>query len=275
MCLITGFFCSSAFRVITTMDRSMPIYRDWKNPDAYTFTVSLDLLGWAWEFLRRNGDYQRDWLYELKRYFKSNRIRGGGCPAFFPVKGERFCLANDQTVWVNHPGFYFFPCHDHGEYIQKYGIDRFVNPNQDQPTFLPFTNHPLSESANCIGECWYDEEKAVERFGHRYRTFAVDLAAVESIDQQLERIKKTLVAERSRLKGKLPKLGIKSQQDMWKRYLRIFDAKAHTKKITYKEIAPSFFKEPSDEEIEVVKKNYQAAQKLVKSGFKKIVFRGL
>ena len=153
----------------------MPIHRDWKNSDAYTFTEHLNLLGWAWEFLRRNEEYQRDWVYALKRYFKSDRIRGDECPAFFPVKGKRFCLPNEQTLWVNHPGFCFFPCHDHGEYIHKYGIDRFINPNQDSPTFSPFSNHPLSESANCFGECLHNEEKT-ERFGNRCSPWLFDLA---------------------------------------------------------------------------------------------------
>lgn len=33
--------------------------RDWKNPDDYRFTEGLDVLGWAWQFLRRNAAYKR------------------------------------------------------------------------------------------------------------------------------------------------------------------------------------------------------------------------
>lgn len=35
--------------------------RDWTDPAAYAFTAGLDAAQWAWEFLRRNPDYQREW----------------------------------------------------------------------------------------------------------------------------------------------------------------------------------------------------------------------
>ena len=34
---------------------------DWQNPDAYRFTESLSREQWAWEFLRRNPEYQKEW----------------------------------------------------------------------------------------------------------------------------------------------------------------------------------------------------------------------
>jgi len=33
----------------------------WKEPDAYEYVENLSPSGWAWEFLRRNRDYQADW----------------------------------------------------------------------------------------------------------------------------------------------------------------------------------------------------------------------
>ena len=31
---------------------------DWRDPDSYSYTASLTRTGWAWEFLRRNPDFQ-------------------------------------------------------------------------------------------------------------------------------------------------------------------------------------------------------------------------
>ena len=34
--------------------------KDWRSAAAYADTVSLSVSGWAWEFLRRNPDYQAE-----------------------------------------------------------------------------------------------------------------------------------------------------------------------------------------------------------------------
>jgi len=33
---------------------------DWRDENAYTYTARLTRREWAWEFLRRNSDFQRD-----------------------------------------------------------------------------------------------------------------------------------------------------------------------------------------------------------------------
>jgi hypothetical protein len=41
---------------------------DWRNPVAYRFTADLNQGQWAWEFLRRNGDYQQDWNWFISTW---------------------------------------------------------------------------------------------------------------------------------------------------------------------------------------------------------------
>lgn len=41
----------------TTLRSTWP---DWQDNRAYDYTEHLTRLGWAWEFLRRNPDFQRD-----------------------------------------------------------------------------------------------------------------------------------------------------------------------------------------------------------------------
>lgn len=35
---------------------------DWRRSETYDYTRSLPRRGWAWEFLRRNPDYRREWM---------------------------------------------------------------------------------------------------------------------------------------------------------------------------------------------------------------------
>jgi len=37
------------------------VFHDWHNPEEYAFTHNLSSAQWAWEFLRRNSDYQEEW----------------------------------------------------------------------------------------------------------------------------------------------------------------------------------------------------------------------
>ena len=41
--------------------------KDWRNKAVYDYTNDLDLNGWAWEFLRRNPEYRKDWKKELNQ----------------------------------------------------------------------------------------------------------------------------------------------------------------------------------------------------------------
>jgi len=38
----------------------MPATTDWRDARSYDYTAGLDGAGWAWEFLRRNPDYQAE-----------------------------------------------------------------------------------------------------------------------------------------------------------------------------------------------------------------------
>lgn len=46
----------------------MPIGDDWQTSSAYDYIEELEPADLAWEFLRRNGDYQRDYTAAMNRY---------------------------------------------------------------------------------------------------------------------------------------------------------------------------------------------------------------
>jgi hypothetical protein len=40
----------------------MPRKPDWRSPSNYHYLEKLDRAGWAWEFLRRNQEYRKDFV---------------------------------------------------------------------------------------------------------------------------------------------------------------------------------------------------------------------
>lgn len=66
--------------------------RDWRDEDAYAELEQLDRRGFAWEYLRRNPDYRREWRSDGN----AAQIVGGVsvlravAPAIPPIWGLRF-----------------------------------------------------------------------------------------------------------------------------------------------------------------------------------------
>lgn len=58
---------------------------DWRAPAAYRHTKNLPAAGFAWEYLRRNGDYRRDF-----QKISAARADGGALEAFVKRWGLRF-----------------------------------------------------------------------------------------------------------------------------------------------------------------------------------------
>lgn len=51
----------------------MPDVSKWRSASAYDYLDTLDTAGLAWEALRRNGDYQRDWADNLSPIAERSR----------------------------------------------------------------------------------------------------------------------------------------------------------------------------------------------------------
>jgi hypothetical protein len=100
--------------------------RDWRDPEQYPQGKDLDARGWAWEFLRRNPEYQRLWdLFDsLPDYlpcddgsgFSTNKIgKWRGAP---PLGGFRFFedgagwYADPEPIPSEHENEYYDRCPD-------------------------------------------------------------------------------------------------------------------------------------------------------------------
>jgi len=115
----------------------MPIYKNWKDPEAYNFTEKLSLLGWAWELLRRNEEYQQDWLYKMKKFFSGERMHEM-IEFYREVEGRD--IIKDRTFSINNPGLKINPYRNID--AEKYGTYFLFNPKQDRPFPDVFTARP-------------------------------------------------------------------------------------------------------------------------------------
>ena len=63
---------------------------DWRTPGAYEELRSLDAPGFAWEYLRRNSDFQQD-RSKLERAARRDVLNQAEADAFARRWGVRFC----------------------------------------------------------------------------------------------------------------------------------------------------------------------------------------
>jgi transcriptional regulator len=94
---------------------------DWRRAADYRFPRGFPSNRWAWEFLRRNPDYRRDWAAALDR-FRSGTGEFEGW-----TEGAR---SDDPE----NPEFYLWV-----DEKDKWRIGALLNPDVDEPNHLGFT----------------------------------------------------------------------------------------------------------------------------------------
>ena len=100
--------------------------RNWREPDDYQFTAKLDDKGWAWEFLRRNPDYRKDFTERLNKFLSLR-------------KAGKLGLA-DSGREVDDPRFYVPYDPEFGALVdfKRWGCRGYCHPDQDHPEMLIF-----------------------------------------------------------------------------------------------------------------------------------------
>ncbi len=76
------------------MELIMAIARDWKDPQAYAFCEKLTSAQWAWEFLRRNPEYQHQWRQFWHTWQQLEEQYGK------PPNRDFCAWKNDPRAWV-------------------------------------------------------------------------------------------------------------------------------------------------------------------------------
>jgi hypothetical protein len=198
---------------------------DWRSSADYDFCAGLSRDQWAWEFLRRNPDYQSDYARfiaiwqaletdygappqrDFQRWKQDPRAYGplpGATPGSLDDAAGELCVVDDERVliecWMGAKwGFHKFP------------LDpaRSTPPTPDELSWRPPPPAaPLPE-------------------GDVYRLdLAFDLA--RPLPPQLEAAKLRLVSRAAELRrsGLSAPLSIASERARWERWLRLLDAQA-------------------------------------------------
>lgn len=104
--------------------------RDWKNPQDYEFIKELNPDHLAWEFLRRNPDYKKDWARELPIFLKREKAYRTD------PKYKKNPSYMQPIISIDDPMFEVNPFKP--DYLFKWGLHGLKNPEQDNPFPLYF-----------------------------------------------------------------------------------------------------------------------------------------
>ena len=240
--------------------------RDWKNEADYEFTKDLDLNGWAWEFLRRNPEYRKDWKKELPIYLKSEQEYRSN-PKFkeSPVWGKPIISENDPHFRINP---------HKPDYLYIWGLYLLINPDQDKPfgpIFYPTSGQVILGS----GLDWLSGKAQEQFISIPEGKIAVIFDLTKSINQQIRKFEKDLAEWQRYFKEKRLKVSAtKTHKQNWTNYIRILDAEAEG--ISRREIAKIIFSKISDKYPDyqgsrMVKDSSVAAQKMMRRGYFAII----
>lgn len=268
--------------VKTTSSESIPDWLpDWRNPNSYDFPPAHFLRLWAWEFLRRNPKYQRDWYNhyvrgELRWVPENERIKSAEektrhrniCAWEYNVSISTAAANEGRIVYVPNGIENAEPIMSLSVYLSNiYSLKRIdlcdpaINkPSNELLCFSTQSSPPIttmdrrSRNNTSTGMIPMSPSEVVTK---------IDLNL--PIDVQLGRLKQLLLSDRERLlkNGKLnprnPRAGGEIGKK-YKEYLRILDAKSLRKSDS--EIAEVLYPDKSNTHPEYY------ASSAVKDGFK-------
>lgn len=236
--------------------------KNWRNAEEYEYTKSLSVLQWAWEFLRRNHLYIKDWteFNNIETHLESTYGPWKDFPALWradkrfyildpPIKKGEDLETYKQRVEKMHSegrckkvtSTPFFSA-----YAKKWGLEYPIDPDQevseDGASLIWSVSGSQFTLLNRNSSRYFPEEEFSLGFDSPFIALGFDLN--RSIDLQIKVAREYLLNAQKRLKDngvvdfkstKAPKLyspGIST----WYFYVRILDAKMDYLRPTNKEI---------------------------------------
>ena len=201
------------------------IHRNWRDPEAYAFCDELTSEQWAWEFLRRNPEYQRQWQ-EFWQTWQALEAAYGKPP------DRDFCAwKNDPRAWVSASECAGGDCRIDQDKVliecalgARWGFHKFPpDPEDDDPvgegrlSWRDQGERPLPV---------IDGDTVASSLGPETMVLAFDLSL--PLKPQLEQPRRQLQMEaglRRRQERLVPKR-VSTLKEHWKRLLRLLDAEA-------------------------------------------------
>lgn len=218
---------------------------NWRNPDDYAFKPNI----WtkreffAWEFLRRNPEYQKTWNKEIELY-----------------------KTKKQKLNIDVDSFWSTIIPDDPSILEHWSIPWLCDPDLDTPHIF---------FRNCIGlnektASWMGVPKELLEY---YGTLIIPEDMVgflfdlrRPLDSQLKiALKKLKYIQKNLQNAGLEKIRSHDRFDDWKNYLRIYDARLEN--VKYKDIAQAIYNHSDESFIDRARKAFKAAKDLVNRGY--------
>lgn len=195
---------------------------DWKNPADYNFTAGLTPAEWAWQFLRRNPDYQTDWQWFHATWTVLEAEYGRPPERDFhrwqkDPRAYRQAVTNEQgddeeslliECWMGQKwGFYKFPV-DPSVELPQLGTQLLWRDVSLTPTIV--------------------EAADVDWLGVNLAKVAYGFDLSQPLAPQLDQAQRFLrLLQRQRCKqGSIILETLQQRQHEWRQYLRYLDAEA-------------------------------------------------
>ena len=204
------------------------IKRNWRCKDDYLFTDKLDNAGWAWEFLRRNPEYVKDWRVAVEQ--QQNFIKSQAGNIFSTHRNPYVMfdppLASGESPdhWLMKEGVeYHSPLVGYGKKWQLNG--HIHDPTNDSPPkFDQIASVKLLDWEE-LGEYYTSvaEHSDIQIQTSHIAVVGIDLSrTITSIESELKKIIAQEKADRS-VTG-ISQIQAKKKSN-WPIFLRIWDAK--------------------------------------------------
>ncbi|WP_456373820.1 transcriptional regulator domain-containing protein [Thiolapillus sp.] len=199
------------------------IHCDWKDPLAYAFCEQLTSAQWAWEFLRRNPDYQQEW----QRFWQTWQTLEAD---YGKPPNRDFCAwKNDPRSWVPASECADGECRVDADKVliecalgARWGFHKFPpDPRDDDPvgegrlSWRPQSEEALPELSE-VAATLMPEQMAL--------VFDLSLPLRPQLDQARHQLQ--LEASRRRREQQLQPKRVSLLKDHWVTLLRILDASA-------------------------------------------------
>jgi hypothetical protein len=194
---------------------------DWQNDADYAFCETLDLAGWAWQFLRREPAYRTDyaWFIDIWRQLEADYG--------IPPKRDFFKWKQDPRAWraeaeIAGCGTEVCPGENDQVLIEcwmgaKWGFRKFPpDPALAQPDDLTWREFPIEVA---VIDTRDERPPMPEQLALRF-----DLSL--PLPAQLEAAKRALISARQlrAQAGILPPRGLREGAALWRIWLRLLDA---------------------------------------------------
>lgn len=199
------------------------VNRDWRQSQAYAFCDALTSAQWAWEFLRRNPEYQQQWQ-AFWRTWQALESAYGKPP------NRDFCAwKNDPRAWVPASECADGECRIDEDKVliecalgARWGFHKFPpNPADDDPvgegrlSWRPQQDDPLPTLGE-VGADLQPEQMAL--------VFDLSLPLRTQLDQARHQLQ--LESSRRRREGVLTPKRVATLKNHWIELLRILDAES-------------------------------------------------